>query len=103
MKHIKSFEQLQDEDIAFSVGDTVCSVYPNFAEVGTEFKVERIFCYNNDNNPIIGSQIDMTYLPESKHDRAHFVSLRKDNNLYANIWSNRVVSELKYNASKYNI
>lgn len=103
MKHIKSFEQLQDEDIAFSVGDTVFSIYPQFAEVGTEFKVERIFFYNNDKDPRFGSQIDMTHLPESKHNKNHFVSLRKDNNIYANIWSNRVGSKLKYNAMKYNI
>ena len=103
MKYIKSFENIKDEEIAFSVGDTVYSIHKQFAEIGMEFKVERIFYYNNNNVTGLGSQIDMTSLPESKHDKEHFVSLRKDNNLYANIWSNRVVSELKYNTMKYNL
>jgi len=103
MKYIKTFENIKDEDVAFSVGDTVYSIYKPFAEIGTEFKVERIFYYNNNNIYGLGFQIDITSLPESKHDQNHFVSLRKDNNLYSNIWSNRVVSELKYNTMKYNL
>jgi len=107
MKYIKKFEDLQ-YDIAFSVGDIVVCIYKQFAEIGTKFKVERIFWYNNDNIPgleHVGSQIELKSLPESKHDKNHFVTVKnlEGNNTHNSIWSNRFVSESKYEIMKYNL
>ncbi len=103
MKYIKTFEEL--DDIAFSVGDIVVCIFDKFAKVGTKFKVERIFYYNNDNIAGYDSQIEMNSLPESQHNNSRFVNLLNldDYKSYSNIWSDRVVSESRYNEMKYNL
>jgi len=101
MKYIKKFEQ--NDDIAFSVGDIVMSIQPQFAKIGTKFKVQNIFYYNNLGN--LGSKVYIDTLPESKHNKEHFVDLLnlEDSKIYSGIWSTRVMTELKYNIGKYNL
>ena len=103
MKYIKKFEQ--NDDIAFSVGDIVMSIHPQFAKIGTKFKVQNIFYYNHNNFGNFGSKVYIETLPESKHNKEHFVDLLslEDSKIYSGIWSTRFMTELKYNTGKYNL
>lgn len=104
MKYLKTFEEL--DDIAFSVGDiVVCisgkKVRSAFAEVGTKFKVLRIYTYIGDTM----KKKDFNHLRESQHTKDFFVEVKnlENNNNSDGIWSDRFVSETKYNEMKYNL
>ena len=100
MKYIKQFENSQDDNIAFSVGDIVVCVHNNFPTVGTKLIAESIFIYSENM-----TQITLKHITESQHDQDHFVTVKnmEGNNTHNSIWSTRFVSEMKYNEMKYNI
>ena len=102
MKYIKTFEDLQDDEIAFSVGDIVVCIYGQIAEVGTRFKVERIFTHKGENM----TEINLNHITESQHTKEYFVEVKVSNGTSVkpvSFWSTRFVSVMKYNEMKYNL
>jgi len=103
MKHLKTFEQSQEKgDIAFSIGDVV--INPKIG-IGTKFRIQRIYRYNNEKDPQFGSKIDIESLPESQHDKSHFVDILNltDFTPLDGVWSKDVMTEIKYNSNKFNL
>lgn len=101
MKYLKSYEQL--EEIAYSVGDIVVCIDRKFAEIGTKFIVKNIFTYIDYGD--LDTKIQLTKLYNHELNKYHFVTVKNldRNNQYNGIWSNKFVSELKYDIMKFNI
>jgi len=103
MKYIKTYEQL-DKNVAYSIGDIVVCIDPDFYEVGSKFKVEKIYTYN-DNDMFLGNKIELDHITYSQLSKDCYVNVKnlEDNYTFGCLWSTKFISEFQYNAIKFNI